>query len=283
MRRCISLPIILLIYAFGCGSWCVGFAAATVPSTQPSQATAQPVVPSTMAVAQLPVNSPMRRWFKQLCDPDPRVREQAQVDLMGMDADDLPAFRQLVSDSRPLAPAQVSVLRDIVMQVFLAGEKYTAASPVEADASGSPGAFFLGVVWAARFDDVVRRMGVPIDQRLPGFPSYRFLQDGDMILGIYLNPSLPLLQPPNAQTHLRTEVRSILQNVQQSQQIELQVLRDGEVIRIPLRLAPKPQAALTGLDEFSVQRNVRVEKYWNENFAPLVAERDPQSNKLAAD
>ncbi len=104
-----------------------------------------------------------------------------------------------------------------------------------------------------------------------------------MILGIYLNPSLPLLQPPNAQTHLRTEVRSILQNVQQSQQIELQVLRDGEVIRIPLRLAPKPQAALTGLDEFSVQRNVRVEKYWNENFAPLVAERDPQSNKLAAD
>src|SRR5689334_6827352 len=53
--------------------------------------------------ANRPEIAQIRQWFSDLDDPDASVREQARVGLMGMKRRDLPAFQQLVADSRPLA------------------------------------------------------------------------------------------------------------------------------------------------------------------------------------
>src|SRR5439155_13577264 len=82
-----------------------------------------------------PELTPMRQWFADLDDSDATVRELARMKLMGMQRRDLPAFQKLVQDSRPLAPAQAAVLRQLVIHVYLAGEEY--------DTTGTQG--FLGV------------------------------------------------------------------------------------------------------------------------------------------
>ena len=36
----------------------------------------------------------------------------------------------------------------------------------------------------------------------PGFPGFRYLQPNDMIMGVLLDPTLPLDQSPNTETHM---------------------------------------------------------------------------------
>ncbi len=228
--------------------------------------------PSTMPDVRFADDSRFVQSFKRLTDADPKIRDRAVVELMGMSADDLPAFRRLVEQSRPLLPNQAEPLRDIVEQVFLAGEKYDVATG-ETDTSGTQSPYFLGVVWPKTFDMANARLGVPITRRLPGFPSFRYLRDGDMILGVCLDPALPLFQPPNAETHLSGSLAEKLTLV--SQTVTLLVLRDGEQVRISIRLAPRPvaansESAAEAVNAFLAARTRRADDYWNENFEPLL-------------
>ena len=82
----------------------------TPPATQPTTA------PTSTAVIQ--------RSFLQLSDPDPKLRDQAKIDLMGLSLQDLPALRQIAADNAPLTPQVISALHEIVVQVFLASDQY---------------------------------------------------------------------------------------------------------------------------------------------------------------
>jgi hypothetical protein len=228
---------------------------ATQPATRPTE---------------FPRNSPFRRWFTRLADPDPRVREQAQTELMGMTADDLPAFRQLIKTSKPLAPGQIAPLRDIVNQVFLSGEMYRDDSGEYTDSNGTSAPYFLGVYWPMppEFDANEPRLGVPIIHRICGFPSFRFLRDGDMILGVS-----PDLATPMSDTHTVEILKMTLKPVPQPQNVILLVLRDGQQIRIPVRLSPHPQECVPlndAIEAFAAARAHRADDYWNENFRPVV-------------
>jgi hypothetical protein len=234
--------------------------------------------PTTEPVAAFPPNSPFRDEFKKLADPDPRVREQARQDLMGMTLADLPAFRQLVASSRPLAPVQAQALHDIVIQVFLAGQKYEVLSDgedVQTDTTGSQAPYFLGI-HTIFFEDLNARLGVPVESRVPGFPAFRFLRDGDMILSVSPTPAGAVFQRPTIETHnMESLIRAITPDSGvPSQDVVLNVLRDGQELRIPIHMAPRPQK-LTGanpdaLSAFIAVLNQRSEAYWNENFLPLV-------------
>ncbi len=197
---------------------------------------------------------------------------------MGMTPADLPAFRRLIADSLPLEPAQVQPLHDIVEQVYLAGEKYSVKTDngdTLTDASGSSPPFFMGI---RRVDasDLDPRLGAPVEARVPGFPAFRFLRDGDMILSIGPNPATSLVQRPVIETHsLDNVIHAITPDSgPQLQDVILAVLRDGEEIRIPLRLAPRPYLADAlnpdALNAFEAPRINAAEEYWNENFHPLV-------------
>ena len=84
------------------------------PSTQAStqaskQATTQATTqPTTQAVIKVAADAPIRRWFDRLADRDPKVRDQARFDLMGLGPDDLPALRQLVIEHKPLFSTQAA-------------------------------------------------------------------------------------------------------------------------------------------------------------------------------
>src|SRR5438874_9217234 len=84
-------------------------------SSSPSPAFA---APSTQRSADI------RRWFEQLGDPDPVVRDSARQNLMGLPRSDLAELRRVIIENRPLAPAQATALREIVTHVYLASQRY---------------------------------------------------------------------------------------------------------------------------------------------------------------
>jgi hypothetical protein len=235
---------------------------ACVAAAQAPPATA----PSTQASAELPADSPIRGWFADLASPDATVRDRAQTQLMGISHDDLGGLRTLIEHARPLAPAQVAALHDIVIQVFLAAETY---DPVGEQS-------FLGVqLDPDGFGPNVSRMGVPIQQRFPGFPAYQMLRDGDMILAVIKDPNAPVQQLPNLQTFTSQLLHEAVATTPTSRPIELLVLRQGQQVHVTVRLAPLPRELTVardvgGMNTFLSPRLQRAEQYWQEQFVPLV-------------
>jgi hypothetical protein len=230
--------------------------------------------PATQPDEELPVDSPIRKWFGNLADPDPRVRDQAREDLMGIGRDDLPKLRQLIIENQPLLPDQAAALKDIVIQAYLASQKYDVSDGREikqTDPNGEQDPFFMGLLWPMEAG-ADSRLGVPVDERIPGFPSYRFLHPGDMILAIYMDPNATLRHFPNRPTQNVTDIKSAISSLPRTQNISLQVLRNGESLKIPIKMAPRPLDADTpdSLKQFISDRAVDADRYWNENFAPLV-------------
>jgi hypothetical protein len=235
--------------------------------------------PSTQPVESFPPDSPFRKTFTRLADPDPKVRDQARQDLMGLKSEDLPKLRQLVVEHLPLSPDQLAALRDIVMQAYLAEEKYRAGdnssntTGVETDSNGTEAPFFLGLRWDPEIivaSDA--RLGVTVDERLPGFPSYRFLRKGDMILGVWIHPTEPLPKQPDWLTPTDTALKDAIRTSPRTQDVIVQLIRNGQQMTVPIKMAPKPSdadASPDSLQTFKALRAQRAETYWQENFAPL--------------
>ncbi len=208
-------------------------AAATAPSTQP-------------AIGQ---------WFAGLASPDAEQREQSRTNLLSLSRDDLPQLLEIVEKNRPLAPAQLAALHDIVIQVYLSGETY--------ETDGKDG--FIGLRW--HMDDM-SGMGAPVDQRIPGFAGFQMLRDGDLILGVFLRPDASLQLTPTVEVLV-----SAIQFAGSRRDIELEVLRQGQRIRVPIHLRSKPTLSkLTeaDIDAFFDQWRKKGEDYWQTHFLPLL-------------
>ena len=107
MRRPLAMTVALLL---GVGGATPTTAPTTAPTTTPTTAPAPPV----------------GRWFDQLADPDPAVRDAAHESLMGLPAERLPDLLAVVRAAAPVRPDQAAALREIVCQVVLAAETYDA-------------------------------------------------------------------------------------------------------------------------------------------------------------
>jgi hypothetical protein len=229
-----------------------------LPTTSPST---QPFV-----VDNLPADSPIRTWFTELASPDAAVRDKAQTQLMGISRNELGGLRELIADNRPLATAQIAALHDIVTHVFLATETY----PLAPD-----GKSFLGVRWqpADNFSSGPLSLGVTVEERLPGFPGFQLLREGDMIMGVIISPDTPMeqLRPTPDPMSLQGAVG----NAPPNQSILLLVLRQGQRMRISLKLAPKPADLSRDpgdpiIENFLAGRLQRAEQFWQDQFAPLL-------------
>lgn len=228
---------------------------AAEPATRPSE--------QTDSIIQI------KTWFGDLASPDAKVRSEAQAALMGLTTDQLPAVRKAVEESRPLLPSQASVLRQIVTQVFLSGEHY--------DGVATEG--FLGIrMEEARVtfnDDAPANTGhtpitgVVIIERMPGFAGARVLRDGDVVLGIEEFPNTPLRRPQDFATAVRDKGAGT--------QLHFQVLRQGQVIRLAVKLDPRPFDANIGfggsMEDLLERRRIATEEYWGKNFAGLLREK----------
>jgi hypothetical protein len=236
---------------------------AAVVLAPPRQAARAQDQPGREAPAERPEVVAMRQWFAELDDPDASVREAARLKLMGIRREDLGAFQDLVRSSLPLVPSQAAVLRQIVTHVYLAGDKYLT--------NNTEG--FLGVKMqetsvrlpagegAEQFAPAV---GVVIVERMPGFVGARMLLDGDVILGI--------MERPDIRTLGMYEFQLVVKAVSPGSLIHFQVLRQGQVVRVPVAPDPRPSDADTMMQNLIRDRQQRADEYWEKSFGQLVKE-----------
>jgi S1-C subfamily serine protease len=113
--------------------------------------------------------------------------------------------------------------------------------------------------------------GVAVVSRVPGFCAYRMLQNGDVLLSMTVGE---VTVEFNRTDDLMDSVRA----VQAGQTITFEVLRQGEILRVPITLDPRPAhldnlGATDWLREFNNRRADEVETYWSRDFAPLLGEQ----------
>ena len=230
---------------------------------RPAQVQPQAQPPAAQQPPERPEVAAIRQWFAELADPDAAVRDAARLKLMGMRRQELPAFQKLVQDNLPLMPSQAAVLRQIVMQVYLAGEKY--------DTTNAEG--FLGVKMqetsvrlpaADGSEQLAPAVGVVIVERMPGFVGARMLLDGDVVLGI--------VERPDVRTLGMYEFQMVVKAISPGTTIHFQVLRQGQVVRVPVAPDPRPFEADGLMQDLIYRRQRKAEDYWETQFRPLVRE-----------
>ena len=238
----------LAMAALWCG-WATMARADQLPATQPAQH-ADP-------------DAGVAKWLTDLASPEASVRDAARTNMMALNREQLPALQKLVARSRPLAPSQATALRQIVQEVFLAGEPY--------ESNGRDG--FLGIqmnqsLLAIRDfdhgDDPHVEPGVVVAERIPGFCAARLLLDGDVILGT--------TSPPQVFRDSKA-LQLAVHTMMPGETIHLQVLRNGRVIDVALVLDPSPiEVTNENISEFKLRRAARFSEYWQKTFAPLLKE-----------
>jgi S1-C subfamily serine protease len=213
--------------------------------------------PATQRVAPL---ERVKQLVAQLADRDYDRRDAARVALMGFGRADLLTIREAVRLNLPLAPSQVSVIRDIVTHVYLTGSTYLP----DEKASG-----FLGVTLPNKPEELILleiERGVAITGALPGFCSYRMLRDGDVLLSLTLGRErIELLN--------KTQLREAVMAVRAGETVTFEVLRQGRTLTVPVTLDSRP----FGIDsitpeEFAGRRIDEADEYWRAQFAPLLGE-----------
>src|SRR4051794_12478816 len=168
--------------------------------------------PSTQRSADI------RRWFEQLADPDPSVRDSARQNLMGLPRSDLAELRRVITESRPLVPAQAAGLRDIVTHVYLASQRYD----IDRKGRGFMGVSLLQTQFGA---DLIE--GAVVQQRFPGLVANQMLRDGDVIVGAEESTT----QIDNPQT-----LQAVVGDLRAGQTVHLKVQRAAKLIVVPITL-----------------------------------------------
>ena len=238
-----SLCVAIVLITFGQP------ARAGAPSTQPAH-NGKPTVESLV---------------HNLANPDARVRESARTSLLCLGREDLQDLKRALKKSRPLLPSQVSAVREIVRQVYLSGEEYK-----------TEGRGFLGILMDPASDvDLVpdndsRNLGIVVTDRIPGFCAGRGLLDGDIILGRAADGLEPFV-PFRSTDDLKRAVAPSRPGVV----VRLVVLRQGEVMVLPLKPDPNPQeiASPEQIPAFVAEREKHFAAYWQREFADLVVTR----------
>ena len=200
----------------------------------------------------------LQSLVSQLASDDPRLREKALDDLMDIKKEDLPALRAAAVSQSPLLPGQIAGLREAVAQVFLAGEKY----------QHGPNAF-LGI----RF--TLGPEGVIVADRIRGFPAYRNLKNGDVIVR--------LIDRPNVQFHQVIDFANAIISYGPGDAVHFAILRNGRPMTVSVLLDFRPvEITNTATDDDWIQaREKRAEAYWNEEFSVLEPAGAPNTSQAS--
>jgi hypothetical protein len=203
----------------------------------------------------------MRTMFVELEHPDGKIRERARERLMGLKRDDLKMLAKVVGEFAPLEDQIVDTIKEVVTHVYLSEDVY------EKEEKG-----FLGITMPRPGDE--DRMQVMVETRMPGFGGFAALRDGDVILDIL---GKPLPQPLDREVFI-----DVIKAMPPGSIAKLKVLRQGATRIIPVRVSARPaeKAAVNALAyegkvaELLYRRGEEAEKYWKENFAPVVGGKD---------
>jgi hypothetical protein len=228
--------------------------------------------PAQSKIEDQELKSSLRRWLTELADADPAVREQARLRLMDMPPGQLDAFREVVQVSRPLMPSQATVLRDIVVHVFLRSQQYTSDATsgwlgVTLTKTSVPDLFPAG----DRADPASESLLYSVVETKPGFCAFPRLQSGDVIVGLKLPDGRAMDASAPLDDGMPIGLIATIQALPGGQVVQLAVLRQGKVIEITLTLDARP-IDIRGRPLLDVLRDRERESshYWQETFGPLV-------------
>lgn len=206
------------------------------------------------AAATRPADS-LETLVATLAADDPAEREAAYRRLLQISPLDLPALRRVVESGQGRLPAQREALRDVVRHVFLVGDTPPAVNRQLS---------FLGVSAPAFNVEVSPSItGMTFAERLPGFPAYAALEEGDIVIGVAEEPAVAL----NSELVLR----ALREAVPPGSQIHFRVVRDGWVTDVPITLAPTPNWPVADGQQQQYRRLERAEAYWETQFEPAFA------------
>lgn len=226
-------------------------------------------VPAFAAVPATQPSAKIAAAYVALDDRDPLRRYEARAELMGLSRDELTVLLEVVRSNQPMAPAQAMVLRDIVIQAWMATEPFESI-PAQGflGLSGLRGADSGAAVLDPE-DPAAGPGGVTFEARTPGFCAYRWLQDGDVILSFGTTKPQRVL---NFST-----LTTLVRDTPAGTTVQLRVLRGGGVVRLTFPLDARPVAAREAADatinlfrDAMRERMSRAEAYWQTNFAPLM-------------
>jgi hypothetical protein len=200
----------------------------------------------------------LQSLVSQLDSDDPRLREKALDNLMDLKKEDLSTLRAAALSQSPLLPGQIAGLREAVAQVFLAGEQYPHG----------PSAF-LGI----RF--TLGSQGVIVADRIRGFPAYRILKSGDVIV--------QLIDRPNVQFHLVTDFANAIMSFGPGDAVRFAILRNGHpmTVSVPLDFRPAEITNTATDDDWIQARDHRAEAYWNKEFSILEPAGAPNTSQAS--
>lgn len=226
-----------------------------------AQGTRPTTAPATRPTADI---ASIKRLVTGLADNRYETREACRIELMGLKRTELGMLRDAVKMSLPLEPDQVNVLRDIVMQIYLAGDDYET----------EPGAF-LGISLAGPMREETQGLlsinrGVAVVSCVPGFCAYRMLQSGDVILSMTTGDGKIVFESPDPEERFRPAVMA----VGPGNTVTFEVLRQGRIISVPLTLDRRPRGVENSgfIQQFTNDRAVAAEAYWKKDFASLLNE-----------
>jgi len=229
------------------------FALPTLPDqpNQPSiavQQSAPATQPGTRAT-----DAQINEWLNQLADVDPDIRESGVQSLMGLTRDDLPRLRALAKAQAPLMPGQSAALQDVVKQVYLSG----GSEPVLKNRG------FLGLQWGPVASQQFHAGGLPVIERLEGFPAYRLLREGDLITEVVNRPEIDVHDVQAFCESVRT--------LNAGNILLLRIQRGGQSLVVPVALVPRPAALPDDANptEWQADRLADESDYWSKNFVNL--------------
>jgi hypothetical protein len=105
---------------------------------------------------------------------------------------------------------------------------------------------------------------VVIVERMPGWVGARMLQDGDVILGVVERPEVRMMAMHDFQM--------VVRQVSPGTTMNFQVLRQGQVVRVPVAPDARPWEIDTGGHELIYRRQRKAEDYWDKSFGPMLKE-----------
>lgn len=225
--------------------------------------------PSTAPATQ-PTTSEtdLAKWIGELDARSPDIRAEAMTRLLQVSRGDLPALKRVVDGARPISPGQATVLHDVVIHVWLAGEPYPTQD-----------VGFLGVSLMPTngWDDASGVVdGVQVLARMPGFAAYGALLDSDLILEIK--------EKPGVRYNMVDEFAMTIARYRPGTLLHLVVLRQTRQIVVLIRLSARPSAAgdlrsgRGDMDTLLGERMLAAEKYYDENFARLLGDEISQAD-----
>jgi hypothetical protein len=231
-----------------------------------------PLIFALSCVLPSPSSQPADRaqlvsWVAQLADKDPGTRQSARWSLMGIGHARLDVLRDVVSDGRPLAPAQAAALHEIVMHVYLTGRPYAR--------DDDPTRGFMGVRLRGGFADEEDAAdsvagGAVVSERIPGFGAFRALSDGDVIVAI---------GDENGRVTGTRRLIELISGFRAGETVQFKVSRAGRIVDVPLTLDPRPAnverraAAGPNVRNFNdvwADEVLGAQRYWDQHFAPLM-------------